>query len=88
MQLAEDSRKVHRIVTGSRQGLNAMYPDTALLNTFPCAGVRRTGNEDDGDTRFARCTQEGAQVALLQELPTVRLQLSWELDSCNSTCIA
>lgn len=73
MQFAEDCKKVDRIVAGSQEGLNTMYPDEALLDSFPAAKVRRSPGRHTGDaTSFARSTEEAAQVALLQELPMVR----------------
>lgn len=69
---AEDTKKVQRIVAGSRAGLQEMYSDEALIRTCPEAAIERTGTDARGRSCFARRADSRTHVALLEKLPVVR----------------
>ena len=69
---AEDTKKVQRIVAGSKAGLQEMYPDEAIVAACPEAAVEHTGTDAHGASCFARRSDSHAHAALLERLPVVR----------------
>ena len=91
MQFAvEDSKKVQRIVQGSRPQLEDMYSAERVLCTAAHAGVHIQQVGDSDSVAFVRDVDKPAQVALVSQLPWVRscLATAWLIHmSCQDCCV-